>query len=181
LDLANKSRGKTHVYIESKYGERRKKNQKILYHSFSIAIALPKPFPKLAMPLQPIVPPIPTGTSLDGKTVLITGGNSGMGLGAARQMVTLGASRVIITSRNTSKGAEAVQSLRRDPTVIQSNPNAKIEVFALDVDDYKSGMKFCDQVKKEVPRLDILVCNAGVHFMRYESSISGHERVMQGQ
>ncbi|OKL58735.1 hypothetical protein UA08_06320 [Talaromyces atroroseus] len=133
------------------------------------------------MPLkfQPPIPPVPSGTSLHGKTALITGGNSGIGLETARQMLTLGASRVIITARDASKGEQAVRSLRQDLGITQSNPDAKIEVFALDVDDYKSGMDFCDQVKKEVPRLDILVCNAGVFLMKYERSSSGHERVMQ--
>jgi NAD(P)-dependent dehydrogenase (short-subunit alcohol dehydrogenase family) len=129
---------------------------------------------------QPLIPPLPAGTSLAGKTIIITGGNTGMGFEAARQSLTLQASRVIITVRSQSKSQEAISALRADPGVKAANPSAIIEGFILDLDDYQSGLEFARKVKREVLELDILLCNAGVNILSYQMSKSGHEKVMQG-
>jgi hypothetical protein len=130
---------------------------------------------------QASIPPTPTGTTLAGQTVLITGGNTGLGFETARQYLTLQATRVIITVRSESKGQEAISLLRADPAVQAANPSAKIDFFLLDLDDYQSGLRFCQKVKLEVPELDILLCNAGMNIMRFKAAKSGHEKVMQGK
>ena len=129
---------------------------------------------------QPHIPPTRKGINLTGKTVIITGGNSGLGLEAARQFLTLGASRVIIACRSQSRRQEAVAALRADPTVQEANPKAVIEVFGLDLSDYQSGLRFADKVKKEVKELDILLNNGGQVVMKFEKAKSGHERNFQG-
>jgi NAD(P)-dependent dehydrogenase (short-subunit alcohol dehydrogenase family) len=116
-----------------------------------------------------------------GKTVIITGGNAGLGLEAARQFLTLQAARVIITVRSQSKGLEALSALRADPVVKAVNPTAKVEAFLLDLNDYESGLQFSQRVKQEVPELDILLCNGGMNILNYQVSKSGHEEVMQGK
>ncbi|OBT70470.1 hypothetical protein VE03_00271 [Pseudogymnoascus sp. 23342-1-I1] len=128
---------------------------------------------------QPQIPPTPPGTSLAGKTIIITGGNAGMGFEAARQFLTLKASTVIIAVRSKTKGQEAVSALKADPEVKKVNPNATIQAFELDLDDYESGLAFSRKVKAEVKELDVLLCNGGVNIMSYQKSKSGHERVMQ--
>ncbi|PWY82110.1 putative short-chain dehydrogenase [Aspergillus heteromorphus CBS 117.55] len=130
------------------------------------------------MPQSSIIP-TPAGTSLKGKTCLITGANTGIGLEIARQLLALNASRVIITSRDVSKGQAAVAALRKDSEVTSKNPTAIVETFHLDLDDYRSVMKFCEQVKGEVRELDILICNGGTNIMDFQRSKTGHERVMQ--
>jgi retinol dehydrogenase-14 len=129
---------------------------------------------------QAPIPPTPTGTTLTGKTIIITGGNAGLGFEAARQFLTLGAARLILACRSVSRGEEAASALRADPTIMKSNPKAVVEVFELDLDDYQSGLDFANRVKKEVKQLDILLNNGGICTMRYEKSKSGHERSMQG-
>lgn len=129
---------------------------------------------------QPPIPPTPAGTDLSGKTVIVTGGNAGMGYEAARQFLTLRASRVIIAVRSRAKGQEAVSAVRADPEVKAANPEAVVEVFELDLDDHQSGLRFAQKVKQELKELDILLCNGGVNIMKYQKSASGHERVMQG-
>ncbi|THZ78915.1 putative carbonyl reductase [Aureobasidium pullulans] len=128
---------------------------------------------------QPTIPPTPSGTDLSNKTVIVTGGNAGLGYEAARQLLVLYASRVIIAVRSAVKGEEAVASLKLDPEVKKHNPTAIIEAFVLDLDDYNSGLSFAQRVKQEVKELDILLCNGGVNIMKYQKSVAGHERVMQ--
>lgn len=130
---------------------------------------------------QPPIPPTPSEANVSGKTVIITGGNAGLGYEAARQYLTLGASRVILACRSITRGQEAVSSLRADPTVKTSNPDALVEVFELDLDDYQSGLRFVKKVKDEVKELDILLNNGGQVFLGYEKSKSNHERNMQGK
>jgi NAD(P)-dependent dehydrogenase (short-subunit alcohol dehydrogenase family) len=123
---------------------------------------------------------IPPGTSLAGRTVLVTGGNSGLGLEFAPQVLVLNASRIIITVRSQAKGDTAIATLRADPAVRATNPDAKLEYFVLDLDNYESGLEFVRKVFADVSVLDILICNAGTNFLNYETSKSGHERLMQG-
>lgn len=78
---------------------------------------------------QPTIGPTPAGASLSGKTVIITGSTSGLGLESARQLLVLGASRVILAVRSVSRGQEAVAALKADTAVQATNPNARVEVF----------------------------------------------------
>lgn len=128
---------------------------------------------------QQRIPPTPEGTDLSGKTVIVTGGGSGMGFEAARQFLTLNAARVILAVRSSAKGQEAISALKADAAVQKANPDASIEAFPLDLDDYQSGLQFAQKVKSEVKELDILLNNGGVNIMNYQKSKAGHERVMQ--
>lgn len=119
------------------------------------------------------------GTSLAGKTLIITGGNTGLGFEFARQALLLHASRVIITARSQVRGQAAIATLQANTGIQKVNPNCRIEVFDLDLDDYQSGLRFCQRVKEQVPELDVLLCNGGTTSYNYELSKSGHERIMQ--
>jgi NAD(P)-dependent dehydrogenase (short-subunit alcohol dehydrogenase family) len=128
---------------------------------------------------QPLIPPTPEGTNAAGKTIIITGGNAGLGLEAARQFLLLGCSRMILACRSVTRGQEAAASLRADPAIRKANPSAIVDVFELDLDDYMSGLRFAQQVTYSLTELDILLNNGGMASMRYETSASGHERTMQ--
>lgn len=128
---------------------------------------------------QPAIPPTPEGTSVAGKTIIITGGNAGLGLEAARQFLVLGCSHMILACRSPTKGEEAAASLRADPAIQAANPTAKIDVHELDLDDYQSGLRFARKITSTLSELDILLNNGGTALMRYETSRSGHERTLQ--
>ncbi len=107
--------------------------------------------------------------SQKGKTILITGANSGIGLEAATVLAGKGA-KVILTSRNAQKGQEAINTIK------QQNPSADVEVMGLDLADFESIKLFSKQFHQKVNRLDVLINNAGImHPKERELSKQGFE------
>lgn len=86
--------------------------------------------------------------------VVITGGNSGIGLAAASELARMGA-KTIITSRNERNGAAALDVIRR----VSANDSAV--VLPLDLASFASIRAFAARVLGEYERLDVLVNNAG--------------------
>ncbi|KAG8122564.1 hypothetical protein E2320_018052, partial [Naja naja] len=92
--------------------------------------------------------------SLRGKTVLITGGNSGIGKATAVDLARRGA-RVILTCRNKAKGESAVYDIR------QESGNSEVILMILDLGNLNSVRAFAQTFLASEPRLDILINNAG--------------------
>jgi NAD(P)-dependent dehydrogenase (short-subunit alcohol dehydrogenase family) len=90
-----------------------------------------------------------------GRTAVVTGGNSGLGLETTRELSRKGA-RVVLACRDTGKGAAAMWDVR------SSVPNADVEVAALDLASLESVRAFAEWFRGEHQRLDLLVNNAGV-------------------
>lgn len=93
--------------------------------------------------------------SMTGKTVLVTGANSGIGYQAALEFARHGA-HVLLGCRNPGKGQAALERLKREV------PNARAEVVALDVASLKSIRSFAEAFAQSGATLDVLVNNAGV-------------------
>jgi NAD(P)-dependent dehydrogenase (short-subunit alcohol dehydrogenase family) len=87
---------------------------------------------------------------LEGKTALITGGTSGIGLATAKQFVTEGA-YVVITGRRDSELTAAVKEIGRQVTGVQG-----------DVSNLADLDRLFAEIKRERARLDIVFANAGV-------------------
>ncbi|NVO23036.1 SDR family oxidoreductase [Donghicola mangrovi] len=83
------------------------------------------------------------------RTILITGGNSGIGRALAEAMLA-GGNRVIITGRNPSSLQET----------LESNPG--MAGYALDVTDQTAVAAFCVTVIADHPDLDTVILNAGI-------------------
>lgn len=83
------------------------------------------------------------------KTILITGGTSGIGLEMARQLLPRG-STVLITGRDPEKLAAAKQAL------------PGIHTFESDVSDPAAIKALFDRVTAQFPALDVLINNAGI-------------------
>lgn len=92
---------------------------------------------------------------LAGKTFLITGGNSGIGLEAARILGVRGG-LVVILCRNPKKATDALASLKR------TAPRGKFETAALDLADLASVREAARSLAAKFDRIDALVLNAGV-------------------
>jgi NAD(P)-dependent dehydrogenase (short-subunit alcohol dehydrogenase family) len=97
--------------------------------------------------------------SFAGRTVIITGANSGLGAVTARELARVGA-KIIMAVRNTGKGDTAAQQMTGD-----------IEVRRLDLQDLSSVRKFADGVDKA----DILINNAGIMAAPYALTVDGFE------
>lgn len=90
---------------------------------------------------------------LTGKVVLITGGGSGIGLEAARQMLAAGA-QVAISGRDTAKLKTAATSLAAPERVM---------IYPVDVSRPDSVAKLIEAVNQQLGPIDILVNNAGAN------------------
>lgn len=100
-------------------------------------------------------PPVPT-TSFASQTVIVTGSNTGLGLEAARHIVRLGAEKVILAVRDTSKGEVAKRSIEES-----TQRRDVVEVWSLDLSSYESVKAFTKRAQT-LKRLDALLQNAGM-------------------
>ncbi|XP_076126531.1 retinol dehydrogenase 14 [Alosa pseudoharengus] len=92
---------------------------------------------------------------LDGKTVLITGGNSGIGKETAVALAIRGA-RVIIACRDVDKAQKAVRVIKA------RSHNVNVVYMELDLANMRSIREFCTSFLQKEKRLDILINNAGI-------------------
>jgi NAD(P)-dependent dehydrogenase (short-subunit alcohol dehydrogenase family) len=105
--------------------------------------------------------------NIDGRTVLITGGNAGIGKAAATAMADRGA-LVTITARQPDKGEQAASD-------IAAQTGATVEVLALDLSDLSSVRSSAAAFTSDHDSLAILVNNAGGMFGRRATTVDGHE------
>jgi NADP-dependent 3-hydroxy acid dehydrogenase YdfG len=92
-------------------------------------------------------------SKLQGKTALVTGGGSGIGLATAKLLLGEGA-RVAITGRNEAKLRAAAESLQAGDRLIH---------HAADLGDPAATQRLVADVTARLGRIDILVNNAGVN------------------
>ncbi|XP_075425096.1 retinol dehydrogenase 14-like isoform X2 [Ascaphus truei] len=92
---------------------------------------------------------------LDGKTVLITGGTSGVGKEAAVALARRGA-RVFVTSDDEEKGEAAVRQIKSESVSVN------VRFLSLNMANLQSVRDFCRAFLQTEKRLDILINNTGV-------------------
>ena len=97
--------------------------------------------------------------SFTGRTIIITGANSGLGAITARELARNGA-KIIMAVRNTDKGRAAAQQI-----------DGEVEVRQLDLQDLSSVRAFADGVD----RADVLINNAGIMAAPYAVTVDGFE------
>ncbi|MFO7566576.1 MAG: SDR family oxidoreductase [Enhygromyxa sp.] len=105
---------------------------------------------------------------MTGKTVLITGGNAGIGKQTAIALARLGA-RVVFTSRNLRKGDVARAEIR------EAANSKQVDVLPLDLASFASIERFAEEFLARYPRLDVLILNAGLVLDQRSETEDGFE------
>ena len=105
-----------------------------------------------------------------GKTVLVTGGNSGLGYETVLQLTRKGA-RVLMAARDRARGTAALERLAAEA------PGSQAELAQIDLADLTSVERFADGFLAGDQELDVLINNAGVMAIPHrETTAQGYER-----
>lgn len=89
------------------------------------------------------------GFDLSGKSAIVTGGHSGLGLEAVKALASVG-TKVIVASRDPARAISSTASI----------PNVSVE--QLDLSDLHSVRSFADRILAEGVHIDMLINNAGI-------------------
>ncbi len=103
----------------------------------------------------------------NGKTIVITGANTGLGYEAARVLSAKGA-RVVIACRSEQKAQDAIARIEK------ANGKVDVAYVALDLGDLAS-VRACAQELQSEASIDILINNAGIMIPPYELTKDGFE------
>lgn len=92
---------------------------------------------------------------LSGKTIIVTGGNSGLGFESVKAFALKGG-EVILACRTIEKGENAKAE------IMKLAPKGSIDVMKVDLADLTSVRVFAEAFKQKYSRLDVLLNNAGI-------------------
>jgi NAD(P)-dependent dehydrogenase (short-subunit alcohol dehydrogenase family) len=106
--------------------------------------------------------------AMQGKTVLITGANSGIGKVAASALAGMGAT-VVLACRRPDAAQLAMAEIRRE------HPHAQLDSIAIDLASLASVRRAAAEVMAKYPVVDVLINNAGLANMQRETSEDGFE------
>lgn len=108
---------------------------------------------------------------LSRKVMIVTGGNGGLGYESVKVFAENNA-EVVLACRNITKGEAAKKE------ILNSYPNAKIDVMNLDVANFSSVRNFAEEFKNKYNRIDVLMNNAGIMMTPYSLTVDGFESQM---
>ena len=116
--------------------------------------------------------PLPDHIKLDGKTAIVTGSNSGLGLEAAKELVVHGLARIVLGVRIVAKGEAAKKE------ILHEKPGCDVQVWEVDQDSFESMKLFGERIQS-LDRVDIVILSAGIKLLEFKRSPSGHESNVQ--
>lgn len=108
--------------------------------------------------------------ALHGKTALVTGANSGLGLATAKSLAAHGA-RVVLAGIGDNATERAIRDIRTHTS------DAVVDSLTLDLSDLGSVRTAAEHFQKQHSKLHILINNAGVFGLPYGQTRDGFERV----
>ncbi|MCS7012278.1 MAG: SDR family oxidoreductase [Chloroherpetonaceae bacterium] len=92
---------------------------------------------------------------MQGKIVIVTGANSGIGFETAKALAKMGA-QVGLVCRTAAKAEEAKAA------ILRAVPEAKLSTFAADLASQAEIRRVAEEIKLTCPKIDVLINNAGV-------------------
>src|SRR5262245_59444022 len=105
---------------------------------------------------------------MQGKTVVITGATSGIGLVAAEKLAGMGA-RLVLIARDRARGETALNRIRA------ANPNAQHAIHYADLSSLAEMKRVATAVAAAEPKIDVLINNAGALFNTRKETVDGIE------
>ena len=105
---------------------------------------------------------------LTGRTIIVTGASSGLGLILTQQLALRGAT-VLMAVRNLAKGKHVRQEL------LSAHPDGRLEVWPLDLLDLASVQSFAAAIRKDGRAIDVLINNGGIYNQPRRLSPQGYE------
>ncbi|MFX1394294.1 MAG: SDR family oxidoreductase [Promethearchaeota archaeon] len=105
---------------------------------------------------------------MNGKVVMITGANSGIGKETAIQLANMGAT-IIMVCRNKERGEAALKDIKE-----KTNSN-KIDLLFADLADQNSIRLMVEEFKKKYDKLHVLINNAGLILRKRSTTLEGYE------
>ncbi|MGR6342100.1 SDR family oxidoreductase [Priestia megaterium] len=104
------------------------------------------------------------------KVALVTGGNRGIGYELVRQLAMDGF-KVILTSRNSETGHEAVQKLK--------DSHLDVSFLTMDINNQTSIRQAAATVNEQYGRLDVLINNAGIYLDKNQTLVNMDPSVLE--
>jgi len=111
------------------------------------------------------------GADMTGKTVVITGANSGIGLETAVGLAKAGA-KTVITARDRARGEAAAADIRA------RSGRDDVELVVFDLADIASIRQGAAEILQRCPRIDVLVNNAGLILSDRRETVDGFEETL---
>jgi NAD(P)-dependent dehydrogenase (short-subunit alcohol dehydrogenase family) len=105
---------------------------------------------------------------MKGKTVVVTGGTSGIGEVAAERLAQMGA-RIVLVARDKSRATATLRRLR------ERGPKLAHSVHCADLTRLAEIKRVAAQIASQEPRIDVLINNAGALFGRRQVTADGLE------
>ncbi len=105
----------------------------------------------------------------DGRVAVVTGANSGIGFHATRQLARHGA-HVVLACRNEKKARDAMAKIRADI------PAASLSFVPLDLSSQKSVRDAATLIRRQQPKIDLLLNNAGLMWLEEGLTEDGFEQ-----
>jgi retinol dehydrogenase 14 len=109
-----------------------------------------------------------TSGPMTGKTVLVTGGTSGIGKATALGLARLGA-HLAITGRDHGRAEDAAREIR-------AAAGGQVDAFVADLSSQSEVRRLADEVLQRLARIDVLVNNVGGYWNTRHVTADGLER-----
>ncbi|KAM0746968.1 NAD(P)-binding protein [Meredithblackwellia eburnea MCA 4105] len=112
-------------------------------------------------------------SSLEGLTIVVTGGNRGLGLHSAIHFARLNPARLLLAVRDVGAGAAASRRI-----LAETGFQGELEVVPLDLGSFNSVKKFAKWCESQ-ERIDVVLLSAGVALSEWSTTEDGWETTLQ--